>query len=143
MTADDVVWAAFRKWIADTPIDEADKIGGFDFFLVVPSAEALRANERDRVTYVQVAQGPAPKAGARCINQLRLAVGTRFFNEFDSQARMLRDVPLLRERMRTAVAPNIAGLQKVEVGVPIHDYSTIEKVDLVVFDVLLEYHVEV
>lgn len=149
-TTDDAVISDFRDWIAATEIPKADQVSGFDKFVSLPSLVALQAFERDRGFYVQIIQGPYPKPGTTCMNRVHVYVGVRFFNDFASQARMLRDVPALRLRMRAAVpksndpgTPHVTGLNKVEVSGPLHDYQTIEKGDLVVFDVVLDYHVEV
>lgn len=147
-TTDDAVIRDFRQWLADTPIPKADQVSGHDKFVPLESLEMVQSFERDRGLYLQILEGPMPATGSTCKNRVRLYVGVRFFLGFESQARSLRDIPLLRERMRSAVAKapdaeGIAGLDRIEVSGPLHDYQTILKGDLVTFEVALTYHVEV
>ena len=144
-TTPDVVLAAEREWIAATVLPKEDVASGWDVFTFVPSLEALIGEERDRIGYAQIVAGPAPKPGVRCRDILRVAFGFRYFNDFASQARMLRDITVLNERFRGSVAPNIDGLDRAKPadGGPSYDYSSLAKAVIVVFDVTLEYHVEV
>lgn len=135
------VLRALRARLESTYLPPERKVTEHDTYSVVPSLEALQGNERDRVLYMILLSGPAPKTGVRCQDTARLAIGGRWFNEFESVYRMADDVPDLRERIRTAT--EIDGVKKCTPTGPLYDYQTLEKATLVVFDVTIEYEVGV
>ncbi len=146
MTSADVVIAALRDHVSTCPIPPADQNGEWDTFTYAENIPALEGMERDRVWAPTLLGGPERIPGnSRCHDRLRLALSVRYFRLWDSQQRMLRDIPLIRERIRSLPThATLAGTTvKVTVSGPMHDYSTLSEInDLVVFDVQIEYHVE-
>lgn len=142
-TADQVV-RALREHLAATPISAEDRYGEHDVFTPSDSVETLEGQEADRRFAIQVVSGPDPvPAGSRCRDRMRLAVGVRYFQGLESQYRCLRDLPLVRHQLRTLPGhASLAGADvRVQLGTTNHDYTTLSKTDLVVFDVTVDYHV--
>lgn len=140
-TADAVLFAVIDR-ITATELG-TDQVNACDKFTALPSLDALIADERDRIFYPALTSGPMPVDRSRCKDTLSVTFCFRYFGEFESMRRMLRDMPIVRERIRTAVAGNVSGLDSAKVGAPTYDTTSLAKHTIAQLPVTLEYHVEV
>lgn len=140
-TADVMLFAVIER-ITTTELG-TDQVNACDKFTALPSLDALIADERDRIFYPALTSGPEPVDRSRCKDKLSVTFCFRYFGEFESMKRMLRDMPIVRERIRSAVAANIPGLDSAKVGTPTYDTTSLAKHTIAQLPVIFEYHVGV
>lgn len=99
----DQVLERLEQLIAGTrPADARSELDLFRFFHQ-NGFQALQSIERDRAAVIIPISGPAPVPGRSCVHdELRVAIGVRYFDTAASRARMYRDARQLREVVRTA-----------------------------------------
>jgi hypothetical protein len=120
-------------------VQESDKL------TCVIGPEELVAREIDRTFCVLLTGGPdIPRGSSRCTEVIRCQVHVRYFLGRESRARMLRDVPEIREALRTL--SSVTGVRSpTTVDAVIYDYGTLQgdNTVVVVFPTTITYDIEV
>lgn len=119
------------KSAADT-MTTADRVAARDGFIPVELLAEVESVEAERVFAIALLEGPYAIPGrSQCRDELLADITIRYFYKRGSRARMLRDVPRLRQKLRAISSAQIGtplatvpGDPSCDVEGPRYDYST-------------------
>lgn len=139
----DVVWVGLKARIEAVDIGTADRVAHVDGFKAVNSVAEMDQLATDRVTAVEMTQGPMlpTDAMSRCRERLLFTITTYYTLESASLERALRDSPKLRDAIRTlsVSVPGVVSGAKVEPAIWDYQRYAGENAVVLVHSALIEY----